>query len=78
MFLNGESTEYCGKAVVAIAADPKKKYWNGSTLITTDMGNYYSYTDIDGNLKNDLKSLLESQICVGRFVTKPISLVNFF
>uniref|UniRef100_A0A1I7UAD4 NAD(P)-binding protein n=1 Tax=Caenorhabditis tropicalis TaxID=1561998 RepID=A0A1I7UAD4_9PELO len=54
MFLNGESIEYCGKAVVAIAGDSDRKVWNGSTLITTDMGNYYSYTDVDGKiLKTD-------------------------
>ncbi|CAO4385054.1 unnamed protein product [Caenorhabditis nigoni] len=57
MFLNGESIEYCGKAVVAIASDPKRKLWNGSTLITTDMGCYYKYTDIDGRIPTNMRSL---------------------
>uniref|UniRef100_A0A8R1DXY4 Dehydrogenase/reductase SDR family member 1 n=1 Tax=Caenorhabditis japonica TaxID=281687 RepID=A0A8R1DXY4_CAEJA len=57
MFLNGESIEYCGKAVVAIAADTDRKVWNGSTLISTDMGNYYSYADIDGRVPTNLRSL---------------------
>lgn len=57
MFLNGESIEYCGKAVVSLASDPDKRIWNGSTLITTDMGNYYSYTDIDGRVPTNMRSL---------------------
>ncbi|CAI2357059.1 unnamed protein product [Caenorhabditis sp. 36 PRJEB53466] len=57
MFLNGESIEYSGKAIVAIASDPNRKAWSGATLISTDMGNYYSFKDIDGRVPTSLRGL---------------------
>ncbi|CAB3400182.1 unnamed protein product [Caenorhabditis bovis] len=57
MFIKGESIEYPGKAVVAIASDPKHHKLNGATLITSDLGAYYNFKDIDGRIPTNLRSL---------------------
>lgn len=47
-FMNGETIEYPGKAVVAVAQDPKKMRKTGKILITADLGAEYGFKDIDG------------------------------
>ena len=48
MFLRGESIEYGGKGIACLAADPEHCRKSGKILITTDLGNYYGFKDIDG------------------------------
>lgn len=48
MFRDGESIEYAGKAVVALATDPNVLDKTGRVIITGDLGREYGFLDIDG------------------------------
>uniref|UniRef100_A0A914EIW2 Uncharacterized protein n=1 Tax=Acrobeloides nanus TaxID=290746 RepID=A0A914EIW2_9BILA len=48
LFEQAETTEYAGKAVVALATDPKVLDKTGKILITADLGKEYGFKDIDG------------------------------
>lgn len=43
-----ESTEYVGRAVVALATDPNIMQKSGNTLMVGDLAREYGFTDIDG------------------------------
>lgn len=43
-----ESPEYIGRAVVALAIDPKVMQKSGSILTVGDLAREYGFTDIDG------------------------------
>jgi NAD(P)-dependent dehydrogenase (short-subunit alcohol dehydrogenase family) len=45
-----ESPEYIGRAVAALAADPKVKAKTGRLLWVADLAKEYRFTDIDGQL----------------------------
>ena len=45
-----ESPEYIGRAVAALAADPKSARRNGELLWACDLAKEYGFTDIDGRL----------------------------
>uniref|UniRef100_A0A914DXN7 Uncharacterized protein n=1 Tax=Acrobeloides nanus TaxID=290746 RepID=A0A914DXN7_9BILA len=47
-FHNGETIEFPGKAVVALATDPKVLEKTGKILKTADLGKEYGFKDIDG------------------------------
>lgn len=44
----GESPEFVGKAVVALATDPKRLDKTGKVLLTVDLAHEYGFKDIDG------------------------------
>ncbi|KAJ1352017.1 hypothetical protein KIN20_008204 [Parelaphostrongylus tenuis] len=48
MFGQGETPEYPGKAVVALASDVRRMEKTGRILITEDLGREYGFQDIDG------------------------------
>lgn len=48
VFENGETIEYAGKAVVALATDPKIMKKSGRILMTADLGYEYGFKDING------------------------------
>lgn len=45
---NGESPEFTGKCIVALAADPKIAKKSGKCLFTADIAREYGFKDIDG------------------------------
>uniref|UniRef100_A0AC34FUX3 Uncharacterized protein n=1 Tax=Panagrolaimus sp. ES5 TaxID=591445 RepID=A0AC34FUX3_9BILA len=45
---NGESIEFPGKAIVALASDPNVQRYNGRCVLTADLGQSYGFKDIDG------------------------------
>ncbi|KAK5986993.1 DeHydrogenases Short chain [Trichostrongylus colubriformis] len=57
LFRDGETTEYPGKAVVALACDDRRMEKTGRILITADMGNEYGFKDTDGRDPPNLRSL---------------------
>ncbi|EYC11252.1 hypothetical protein Y032_0051g2099 [Ancylostoma ceylanicum] len=57
IFKDGETTEYPGKAVVALASDDRRMEKTGRTLITADIGSEYGFRDIDGRDPPNLRSL---------------------
>ncbi len=48
MFENGESTEFSGMCVRALAADPQRLTKTGRVLMTGDLGYEYGLQDVDG------------------------------
>jgi dehydrogenase/reductase SDR family protein 1 len=51
---NGESPQFTGRAVVALATDPKRIEKTGQVLICYELGREYGFTDIDGRQPPDL------------------------
>jgi NAD(P)-dependent dehydrogenase (short-subunit alcohol dehydrogenase family) len=47
---NSESAQFTGRAVVALAADPKAISKSGRSLWVSDLATEYSFTDIDGKV----------------------------
>lgn len=45
----GESPRFSGRAVVAIATDPKRFERSGQILIVNELGREYGFTDVDGS-----------------------------
>jgi dehydrogenase/reductase SDR family member 1 len=45
-----ESPRFCGRGVVALAADPDVLRWTGRALTTRAVANEYRFTDVDGVL----------------------------
>uniref|UniRef100_A0A7E4UTE3 NAD(P)-binding protein n=1 Tax=Panagrellus redivivus TaxID=6233 RepID=A0A7E4UTE3_PANRE len=52
-----ESTEFAGKAIVALAADPKVHNYTGRILMTGDLGDRYGFVDVDGKKIYTLRSI---------------------
>jgi dehydrogenase/reductase SDR family protein 1 len=48
IFEKGESVEYSGKCIAALAADPEKEKYNGNILTTANIGRHYNLFD-EGN-----------------------------
>ncbi|KAF8373750.1 dhs-9 [Pristionchus pacificus] len=57
MFLEGESIEYAGKAVVALAGDKRVIEKTGRILSTADLGDEYGFVDIDGRRPPNFRSI---------------------
>jgi dehydrogenase/reductase SDR family protein 1 len=51
---NGESPRFTGRAVVAVACDPKRIDKTGKALICYELAHEYGFTDIDGRQPPDL------------------------
>jgi dehydrogenase/reductase SDR family protein 1 len=51
---NGESPRFSGRAVVAVASDPKRIEKTGQVLICYELGREYGFSDIDGRQPPDL------------------------
>jgi NAD(P)-dependent dehydrogenase (short-subunit alcohol dehydrogenase family) len=47
-FAFSETPHYIGRAIVALAADPKVMAKTGQTLATWDLAEEYGFTDLDG------------------------------
>jgi NAD(P)-dependent dehydrogenase (short-subunit alcohol dehydrogenase family) len=47
-FGKSESTEYVGRAVASLAADPKVLRWSGKLLFVADLAERYRFRDVDG------------------------------
>lgn len=50
-WLNAESTEFVGKAVVSLARDRNVLKKTGKILITADLAQEYRFKDENGNFK---------------------------
>ena len=48
-FAVSESPRYVGRAVVALAADPKRQRWNQRSVTSGQLAAEYGFTDIDGS-----------------------------
>jgi NAD(P)-dependent dehydrogenase (short-subunit alcohol dehydrogenase family) len=48
-FAMSESPAYVGRGVAALAADPRRARWNGSSLSSADLAREYGHADADGS-----------------------------
>lgn len=48
-FAIAESPAYVGRAVAALAADPRRDRWNGRSLSSGELAREYGFTDVDGS-----------------------------
>jgi dehydrogenase/reductase SDR family member 1 len=45
-----ETPRFPGRAVVALAADPKRERWSGQAVYVADLADHYGFTDVDGRV----------------------------
>jgi len=57
IFDNGESIEFAGKAVVALAGDARVLQKSGRVIIAADAAGEYGFSDIDGRNPPSMRSL---------------------
>ncbi|MGY4690034.1 SDR family oxidoreductase [Salibacterium sp. K-3] len=60
-FAISETTRFVGRAVVALAADPKLSRWNGQSLSSGQLSKIYGFTDLDGSQPDSWRYLVEVQ-----------------
>ena len=54
-----ETPLYTGRAVAALAADPDRARWNGSSLSSGRLAQVYGYTDVDGSRPDAWRYMVE-------------------
>jgi dehydrogenase/reductase SDR family protein 1 len=45
-----ETPRFSGRAVAALAADPKRERWSGESVYVADLADHYGFTDVDGRV----------------------------
>jgi NAD(P)-dependent dehydrogenase (short-subunit alcohol dehydrogenase family) len=60
-FVISETPHYVGRAVAALAADPRLARWNGQSLSSGQLAQVYGFTDLDGSQPDCWRYLLEVQ-----------------
>lgn len=56
-----ETPYYVGRAVVALATDPNKHRWNGSSTSSGQLAKEYGFTDVDGSQPDAWRYVVEVQ-----------------
>lgn len=54
-------TNYVGRAVAALAADPEVSRWNGQSLSSGQLAGVYGFTDLDGSRPAAWRYMVEVQ-----------------
>ena len=60
-FAISESPAFVGRAVAALAQDPKVSRWNGSSLSSGQLAKVYGFTDLDGSQPDAWRYVTEVQ-----------------
>lgn len=60
-FCMSESPRYVGRAVAALAADPRADRWNGQSLSSGRLAQVYGFTDLDGSRPDFWRYAVEVQ-----------------
>jgi NAD(P)-dependent dehydrogenase (short-subunit alcohol dehydrogenase family) len=60
-FAISETPAYVGRAVVALAQDPKVARWNGQSLSSGQLAKVYGFTDLDGSQPDAWRYMVEVQ-----------------
>jgi len=60
-FAISESPAFVGRAVVALAADPDVRRWNGRSLSSGQLARIYGFTDLDGSQPDAWRYVVEVQ-----------------
>merc|ERR1712038_397558 len=86
-FEKGETIEFAGKAIVALAADENVIKKTGRILQTRDLANEYSFQEDDGTLPPDMRQVNNLLAYAGfgwlsyivpSFIRFPLYLIEFF
>ncbi|MEX0691416.1 MAG: SDR family NAD(P)-dependent oxidoreductase [Gemmatimonadales bacterium] len=51
-FIASETPVYAGRAIAAVAADPKRQQWSGGVWSSSTFAEQYDFTDLDGSRPN--------------------------
>lgn len=60
-FVISESPRFVGRAVAALAADTERMRWNGQSLSSGGLAQFYGFTDLDGSRPDAWRYLVEVQ-----------------
>lgn len=60
-FVISETPRFVGRAVAALAADPKVARWNGQSLSSGQLAQVYGFTDLDGSRPDAWRYMVEVQ-----------------
>ncbi|SRR5260221_6172818 len=60
-FAISESPAFVGRAVAALALDPKLSRWNGQSLSSGQLAKIYGFTDVDGSQPDAWRYVVEVQ-----------------
>jgi NAD(P)-dependent dehydrogenase (short-subunit alcohol dehydrogenase family) len=60
-FAISETPAYTGRAVVALATDPRVSRWNGRSLSSGQLAREYGFTDVDGSRPDAWRYIAEVQ-----------------
>lgn len=60
-FAISETPAYVGRAVAALAQDPDRSRWNGTSLSSGQLAREYGFTDVDGSSPDAWRYLVEVQ-----------------
>ncbi|MFB7170210.1 SDR family oxidoreductase [Streptomyces sp. NPDC056254] len=60
-FAISETPAYVGRAVAALAADPEVSRWNGASLSSGQLAQFYGFTDLDGSRPDAWRYMVEVQ-----------------
>ncbi|WP_127500987.1 SDR family oxidoreductase [Actinoplanes solisilvae] len=60
-FAISETPAYVGRAVAALAADPDRARWNGTSVSSGELAQVYGFTDLDGSRPDAWRYLVEVQ-----------------
>jgi NAD(P)-dependent dehydrogenase (short-subunit alcohol dehydrogenase family) len=60
-FAISETPRFVGRAVAALASDPDRARWNGSSLSSGELARTYGFTDLDGSQPDCWRYMVEVQ-----------------
>jgi NAD(P)-dependent dehydrogenase (short-subunit alcohol dehydrogenase family) len=60
-FVISETPRFVGRAVAALAADPRRARWSGASLSSGGLAKEYGFTDLDGSAPDAWRYLVEVQ-----------------
>ena len=86
-FHDAETVEMAGRAISHLAADPNIMTKTGRILMTFDLAQEYGFTDVDGEVHGDIRSIKKRLIGAGynmtamivpEFIRVPLSLLHYY
>jgi NAD(P)-dependent dehydrogenase (short-subunit alcohol dehydrogenase family) len=60
-FVISETPRFVGRAIAALAADPDRARWNGQSLSSGGLAQFYGFTDLDGSRPDAWRYIPEVQ-----------------
>jgi NAD(P)-dependent dehydrogenase (short-subunit alcohol dehydrogenase family) len=67
---NSESPEFVGRAVAALAADPRVARRNGTVVVAAELAREYGFTDVDGTVPATARDFFAEAASTGGAATE--------